>query len=295
MKGSLAAVALAALALAPVALARDSAAARWIVFSATPPASHTEQLFRIQTTGDGLEQLTTGFNPSIQPAFSPDGKRIAFSRTGVGLQTVGLDGSGLHRLTTNARDSFPVWSPDGRQVAFIRPAADGWQTWVVAPGRAPKELKHAPPAGRPSWTKAGLLIPSGGDLLRINPANGRVQKYYGASIDAVWGMDTTAVAPNSSILSYIGTRASDSGDMECGEGACQRYALYIESLLTTKKRPQLIFKDVGPAAFSPDGKQLAFAAHNQLEIAPRGGGATRALPTGEAVPTITAPPTWQPR
>jgi hypothetical protein len=108
-------------------------------------------------------------------------------------------------------------------------------------------------------------------------------------------MDTTAVAPNASILSYVGTRASDAGDKECGEGVCQRYALYIESLLTTKKRPQLLFKDVGPAGFSPDGKQLAFSANNQLEIAARAGGTPRALPTGDAVPTITAPPTWQPR
>ena len=42
----------------------------------------------------------------------------------------------------------------------------------------------------------GLLIPSGGDLLRIDPTTGHVQKYYGAEIDAVWGMNSVALSPN---------------------------------------------------------------------------------------------------
>ena len=35
-----------------------------------------------------------------------------------------IDGTGLHRLTTNGRDSYPTWSPDGKQVAFVRPFKD---------------------------------------------------------------------------------------------------------------------------------------------------------------------------
>jgi Tol biopolymer transport system component len=283
-------------ALAGAGSSGAASAGSTIIFSATSADAQVNQLFSIDTSGDGLKQLTTGSYPSDAPAFSPNGRRVAFERLGVGILTMNPDGSGLHRVTTNPRDSFPAWSPDGRQLAFIRPAKSGWHLWIVPSSGGPaRMLKHAPPSGRPSWTKSGLLIPSGGDLLKVDPKTGKVLKFFGATIDAVWGLNTTAVAPNVSILSYVGARAPDPGDMECGEGPCQRFALYIESLLTTKKRPLLLFKDVGPATFSPSGKQLAFVAKGELEIASLGGSVAQTIATGDAYPTIAAPPAWQPR
>src|SRR5580765_5744168 len=100
------------------ATAGATAPAKWLVFSATQPGQHIDQLFRIRSSGAGLKRLTTGQYPSIAPAFSPDGTRIAFARTGIGIVTMNLDGRDVHRLTTNGRDSFPAWSPDGKQIAF---------------------------------------------------------------------------------------------------------------------------------------------------------------------------------
>src|SRR6476646_8994053 len=109
------------------ATAGAAAPAKWVVFSATQPGQHIDQLFRIRSSGAGLKRLTTGQFPSIAPAFSPDGTRIAFTRTGVGIVTMNVDGKDVHRLTTNGRDSFPAWSPDGQPIAFVRPAA----TWSI--------------------------------------------------------------------------------------------------------------------------------------------------------------------
>jgi hypothetical protein len=78
---------------------------RWIVFAATSRTEHqVNQLFRIQSSGKGLKQITKGKLPSIAPAFSPDGKRIAIARGGAGILTVNPDGTGLRRLTTNGRE-----------------------------------------------------------------------------------------------------------------------------------------------------------------------------------------------
>ena len=68
---------------------------------------------------------------SGEPAWSPDGRRIAFRRydgqLGSGfpgnsdLYVVNADGSGLRRLTRHAANvRWFAWSPDGRTIAFLR-------------------------------------------------------------------------------------------------------------------------------------------------------------------------------
>jgi tricorn protease-like protein len=74
--------------------------------------------------GGRLNQLTEG-PTDTEPAFSPDGRTIAFVRGG-DLYSVRPDGSGQRHLTSGAElDSAPVVSPDGRRVVFERRAAEG--------------------------------------------------------------------------------------------------------------------------------------------------------------------------
>jgi tricorn protease-like protein len=71
-----------------------------------------------------LNQLTE--DPTdTEPAFSPDGRTIAFGRGG-DLYSVRPDGSGQRRLTSGPElDSAPVVSPNGRLVVFERRSASG--------------------------------------------------------------------------------------------------------------------------------------------------------------------------
>ena len=56
------------------------------------------------------------------PAWSPDGRRIAFDSDRDGnwqIYVMNADGSGVTSLTDNdAPEGFPAWSPDGRRIAF---------------------------------------------------------------------------------------------------------------------------------------------------------------------------------
>jgi dipeptidyl aminopeptidase/acylaminoacyl peptidase len=71
-----------------------------------------------------LNQLTE--DPTdTEPAFSPDGRTIAFARGG-DLYSVRPDGSGQRRLTSGPElDSAPIVSADGRTVVFERRASAG--------------------------------------------------------------------------------------------------------------------------------------------------------------------------
>ncbi|MEI7760594.1 MAG: hypothetical protein WCJ67_07440 [Thermoleophilia bacterium] len=269
---------------------------RWIVFAGASDSGDIGQLYRIRTSGGGLKQITKDNLPATSPAFSPDGGRIAFLRIGAGIFTVSMNGKGLRRLTRNGRDSFPAWSPDGKQIAFVRPTKNGWAVYVMSSsGAGQRRLPRAPAAGRPSWTPSGLLVPAGGDLVKINALTGNVEKYFNAQIDAIWGLAGVGVAENISALTFVGTREPSAGDTDCGEGPCQRFALYLERLLGSNRSPRLLFRDAGPATFSGDGKRLVFVRLGKIWIWRIDTGAATKISTGRIIPSVDSPPALKPR
>ena len=265
-----------------------------IVFPAMPAGKNVPQLYAVQPSGDGLVQLTSGGVAALDPAFAPNGTRIAFARAGYGIYTLRPDGTGLKRLTTNGRDANPTWSPDGRQIAFVRPLGTAWRVFIVPSTGGKQRLVHfSPPAGRPTWSAKGLLVPTGGDLLRADPKTGKVLKYYNADIDAIWGLNSVAISPGVTNLTYVGSRDPVTGDTECGEGPCQRFGLYFESLTAKKKHGKLIVKDAGPAAFAPNGQRLAFVVNGALTLRSVATGAQTAIATPDITPVTSTPLAWR--
>jgi TolB protein len=118
--------------------------------------------------GTGQRRLTRNAAVSLlsAPAWSPDGRKIAFvgSRDGnfgrhsLEIYIMNADGSGVLRLTHNTvQDSDPVWSPDGRKIAFV----SNWQVWVVnADGSGERRLTRTNAARNvaPAWSPNGQGI-----------------------------------------------------------------------------------------------------------------------------------------
>jgi Tol biopolymer transport system component len=92
------------------------------------------------------------------PAWSSDGSRLAFSRTG-DIWVVRADGTSLRRVTSGrVVDGQPAWSPNGRWIAFVRSG----DLWLARPdGTGARALFVSGTANRPSWSPEGRRIAFG--------------------------------------------------------------------------------------------------------------------------------------
>jgi Tol biopolymer transport system component len=83
-----------------------------------------DHLYTMRADGSGVTQLTRG-NLDEQPAWSPDGRQIVFSRqvnTGfLHIYVMEADGTGVRQITAARNDDYaPAWAPHGLRVAFVR-------------------------------------------------------------------------------------------------------------------------------------------------------------------------------
>ncbi|MFH1171883.1 MAG: hypothetical protein V1778_05105 [bacterium] len=80
-------------------------------------------------------QLTDSPADEVEPAWSPDGRRIAYQSGADGCQDVWImnaDGSHQRQLTHfPGRDRHPTWSPDGRRIAFVSERSGRDEIWVA--------------------------------------------------------------------------------------------------------------------------------------------------------------------
>ncbi len=72
---------------------------------------------------------------SLSPDWSPGGGRLVYAGEH-GLVVQNLDGSNVYGITSDADDIDPVWSPDGKRVAFTHRQHDHWELYVVGAGGA---------------------------------------------------------------------------------------------------------------------------------------------------------------
>lgn len=83
-------------------------------------AGDFSDIFVIDSDGGGRSRLTSGRATDVAPAWSSDGRRIAFERDG-DIFKMRADGSRVRRLTRGSSyDTGPSWSPDGRWITFSR-------------------------------------------------------------------------------------------------------------------------------------------------------------------------------
>lgn len=157
----------------------DSDGGNAVQLMGTPHAS-CEQLFFSDLDGDGNDEvyrrnpdgtveLFTDYESIFLgdgfPAWSPDGRRIAFAsgRNGNGLAVyvINVDGTGVERLTDNEYVNLdPAWSPDGSRIAFVSNRDGDDEIYVMnADGTGVVRLtENEYPDEVPSWSPDGGRI-----------------------------------------------------------------------------------------------------------------------------------------
>jgi Tol biopolymer transport system component len=145
-----------------------------IVFSI--PASNGQQIQSVNIVGQDRQSLTSsGFN--MWPAFSPDGKKIAFGSSRDGefeIYTMDADGNNASRLTNSSgMDARPAWSPDGKRLAFTSNRDGNHEIYVMnADGTGQRRLTNHPERDDyPSWH------PDGKRLVMVSERDGRFDLY----------------------------------------------------------------------------------------------------------------------
>lgn len=161
-------------------------------------------------------------------SWSPDGRRLAFgadltrdSGFASDIYTVRADGSDQQRLTRSRDSSDPVWSPDGRTIVFARQ------------GRLPQRDNE--PFTSTLWT----MHRDGSHRRRLTQPAGPIAEVPGP------------FSPDGSRLLLSRAVFSNSGKIDATASG-----VFVRDLETSRERR--LIADGGDAAFSPDGRRVAF-------------------------------------
>lgn len=183
-------------------------------------------IYAAKLDGSERRRLTSveGNTVDAEPDWSPDGRRIAFSRVLIGndpgggsgavassIYVVSADGSGLRRVETRASAALaysPAWSPDGSQLAFWEAALDSPLSLCLigVNDRQERCFPIGPPwvKSGPSWSPDGTRVAfvastrfSGRDVYVLDVRNDSLKQLThtpGDEMGVDWSPDGTAIA-----------------------------------------------------------------------------------------------------
>jgi Tol biopolymer transport system component len=284
-----------------------------IAFSKVVEQGANSEICVVNADGTGLTQLTDDPEYEEHPVWSPDGRRIVYTKyplrrkgtwfDDLSVWVMNADGSGKKELTKDPFQGFdPTWSPDGKQIALNRMkyVKDGAFVDVCVMNADGRGLKLVATAGpvvhvvKPNWAPDGkIFFLKEGDLYAADPeGRGPVRLTKGENVRDF------ALSPDGKMIAIYDT-LWDRVEVFATRGGGTRTTLLdpVGDFITGNW-----LKDKGKSyatpAWAPDGKVLALASANdgvprgsRLYIVNADGSGLSAVPGVETA----FDPAWRPR
>jgi Tol biopolymer transport system component len=272
-------------------------------------------IFVMEPDGTGAKKLAT--KPALDnfPAWSADGKRLAFEASegpndpNIDLYVVNADGSGLERITKEPTphdrydsmlDRMPSWSPDGERIAFLR---GRWKPFakenvggiyaIRADGTDLRQLTDSPWDEYPAWSPDGKTIAfdrlteANGVIYTVSPDGDDVPRRLTEPPEGFWDSEPSW-SPDGTKIAFTRTSGKRPNRPDV-------FTMNADGTNTRK----LTGKTEGAYSpdYSPDGKRIVFVGWeggNKLAVMDADGTNVRRLTpdTKGIVDELT--PDWQP-
>ncbi|HEY3019232.1 MAG TPA: DPP IV N-terminal domain-containing protein [Solirubrobacteraceae bacterium] len=224
------------------------------------------ELFAADETG-GLRRLAGGAGYQGAPAWSADGRRLAYASDGVLVVVTGAD---QRRLALGREASEPAWSPDGARLAFTS-AGDVYT--AGADGRAVRRVTADGANAAPAWSPGGtrLAYVHAGTLVTARPDGSARAPIADGVLQADWAPDGRRLVA----VRRVGEHA-ELWVLDAASGAARRLTTGHDDLA---------------ARWSPDGRRVAFVRDGDVwTLALDGTGPRRVTTSGD----VGAALAWQP-
>ena len=243
-------------------------------------------IYVVNSNGTGTIRLTSEAGADINPAWSPDGRKIAFASDRGGnreIYVMNADGTEPVRLTNNAAPDYsPAYSPNGQRIAFVSQRDGNAEIYVmdVDGTNVSRLTNNSLPDVDPAFSPDGrqIAFSRNGVGIYLMNADGSTETRLttsGSDAQPAWSPDGKAIA-----LLRDGT------------------AIWLMNADGTQSRQFLDwnYSRANPA-WSPDGRTIAFDDRDCWDYGP--------CPRGIVIGTIegqysivindASEPAWKPR
>jgi len=270
-----------------------------IAYSDRKDSNEPTSIFLLSLDSSDVRRLTSpqGSVGDYNPAFSPDGRTLAFNRGSQGvtsIYTVPVSGGGEQHLVSGVQFGWGLaWPPDGRDIVFAKASwlADaGWLWKVSRGGGEPERLQFGQEAVEPSIQGNRLVYARQTANINIWRRKLKSSVSVGPSDRFIYSTRMESgpqFSPDGSKIAFESTRSGAYEIWMCrsdGTGVVQ--LTHFNS-------------STGTPRWSPDGQQIAFDSrapgNTDIFVVDSQGGSPRRLttePSSEVVPSWSRDGRW---